>query len=509
MGEVRRGRVRIPPFQRGLKWRIDDVVRLFDSLFRGYPIGTLLFWQTEAAPALLKFGALEITGEARADAWWVVDGQQRVTTLARVLFPSDGLVEDEFGLVFDLEEQTFASAVGKARKARLDAEPGRYLPMTEVLDSLRLQTWVAERGLAKERQIVAFLLGKRIREYTIPAYIVESRDEDVLREIFHRVNASGKPLTDDEVFDALHGAKGGSVPADFKQVAASLRDLDFGELGPDVLLRVMLALLGRDPTGSEIPRLASEEAGAAYADTARAVRGAIALLKGHAGIPHETLLPYQQPLVALAKFVHRYPSAAPRSIELLSRWVWRGAQSGAHRGDTVSTRRVLDAIDQGEHEAVQALLADVGQRPPPHELGRFNFRHALSKLEVLALVALGPRHLTTGDILTGDSLFGGPSSLQTVVKDGSSRSDTIANRIIHPPIPHLSQRLLEADSALLASHAVGPDARAALARGDKAAFLEARASTLDTHVRSFLDAKARWEAGDRPPIGALIVPDDN
>ena len=36
------GRIRLPRFQRGLKWRAKDVQQLFDSIHRGFPVGTLL-----------------------------------------------------------------------------------------------------------------------------------------------------------------------------------------------------------------------------------------------------------------------------------------------------------------------------------------------------------------------------------------------------------------------------------------------------------------------------------
>jgi len=40
---VYRGHVRVPSFQRGLRWEASDVQDLFDSIYRGYPIGSLLF----------------------------------------------------------------------------------------------------------------------------------------------------------------------------------------------------------------------------------------------------------------------------------------------------------------------------------------------------------------------------------------------------------------------------------------------------------------------------------
>jgi hypothetical protein len=48
VNEVKSGLIRMPPFQRGFKWEAGDVVRLFDSLVRGYPIGNLLVWRRPA-----------------------------------------------------------------------------------------------------------------------------------------------------------------------------------------------------------------------------------------------------------------------------------------------------------------------------------------------------------------------------------------------------------------------------------------------------------------------------
>ncbi|UQB80118.1 DUF262 domain-containing protein [Pseudomonas shirazica] len=37
------GKLKLPAFQRGWRWRTDKVIKLFDSLRQGYPIGALLF----------------------------------------------------------------------------------------------------------------------------------------------------------------------------------------------------------------------------------------------------------------------------------------------------------------------------------------------------------------------------------------------------------------------------------------------------------------------------------
>lgn len=54
------GRIRIPEFQRPLRWQWEDVRRLFDSIVKGYPIGNLLLWKRPAPEASIGLGGLRI-----------------------------------------------------------------------------------------------------------------------------------------------------------------------------------------------------------------------------------------------------------------------------------------------------------------------------------------------------------------------------------------------------------------------------------------------------------------
>ncbi len=309
--EAKKGRIRIPRFQRGLKWEPKDGLLLFDSIYRGYPIGTLLFWETRAEAEQVRFGSVVLDAGARVDAWWVVDGQQRLTTLVRNLV---GDQPDEFSLWFNLDDETFV----RASEARADAR--RYLPLHEALDTERLHEWVAASDLTADRRKTAFRLNRRIRQYSVPAYVVETDDEKILRRIFERTNASGKALDRADVFDALHGARGSEEPGDFTALAKVLANHGFGDLEERILYRALLAIHGRDAVGGDVPT-AFVDAAAAYARTAKAMSAAIVFLTTHAGIAHASLLPYKQPLVALAKFFDRHPQASARSLDLLSRWL--------------------------------------------------------------------------------------------------------------------------------------------------------------------------------------------
>lgn len=497
--EARKGRVRIPKFQRGLKWKPDDTRLLFDSIYRGYPIGTLLFWQTTAEAELVRYGPVSIDAPSRTDAWWVVDGQQRLTSLVRVLL---GTPQDQYSLWFDLDEEKFV------RASTAKSDDRRYLPLTEVVDTERLHQWVGERELSTERRRAAFRLNKRVREYSIPAYIVETTDEEVLRRIFERTNASGQALSKADVFDALHGARGAREPADFKAVARSLRSLRFGDVDESILHRSLLAIHGLDPVGSKVPA-SFPDAPAAYQRTASAIRSTIVFLAAHAGIPNVALLPYKPPLVALAAFFDRHPEPSPRSRELLARWIWRGAWSGLHSGDAVSTRATLAGIGANEDASVQALLATIPKKEPlmSPELPPYNFRHARTKLDILALLSLSPRHLRTGATLDVDALL--DDEITVPVIKGEGLAATIASRLVHPSIPKVRVALAKADLAVRRSHAMGAKAHKALIEGDDAGFLELRAADVRELSLSLLRARAKWDDNDRPPLTALRVEDED
>lgn len=519
MREIAEGRLRIPSFQRRLAWDRTDARKLLDSLYRGYPVGTLLFWQTTAPQDHWRWGTLEIRADDRQDAWLVVDGQQRLVSLARVLLTSDN-PPDDFALFFDLESISF---VFPPSVDMLEGDASRWLPMNRVLDSERLFEWLYEKQPSKERRERALQLGKRIREYDIPAYIVRSENEATLREIFGRLNSMGKRLEASEVFDALNGARSGQRPSTIAQMTLGLMTTTtFGRLDDDILYRLLRVLHGADVSQggrAEPLRLGETLAAVLYEQTERAARLAIEFIYRDVGMPHYSLMPYKQPLLTLGKFFHFHPQPKPRSRELLARWVWRGALTGKHAGDTVSTRTALDQVVADDEEgSVQRMLHMVGREVPrsPQATDRFNFRFAASKLQALALLELIPRDVETGESLDIGSLLNYRESKKEPLfafilksRPGDlSRVPTVANRLAHPDRPGLRRWLEVADVDTLASHGISFEAHLALLAGDLCGFLRHRADDLQRHFEQVFARRARWQDSDRPSISSLVVQEE-
>ena len=45
--EIEKGQIKIPQFQRNFVWSVSDSAKLMDSIIKGYPIGTFIFWRTK------------------------------------------------------------------------------------------------------------------------------------------------------------------------------------------------------------------------------------------------------------------------------------------------------------------------------------------------------------------------------------------------------------------------------------------------------------------------------
>nr|MDQ3577443.1 DUF262 domain-containing protein [Actinomycetota bacterium] len=94
------GQIRIPHFQRPFRWGLEDIRRLFDSILKGYPVGSVLLWVRSAPEQKVKLGNLHIDARKADRALWVVDGQQRITSLANALHP-EASTDPKFALGFD------------------------------------------------------------------------------------------------------------------------------------------------------------------------------------------------------------------------------------------------------------------------------------------------------------------------------------------------------------------------------------------------------------------------
>lgn len=517
VAKVDAGVLRLPDFQRKLKWQARDKLDLFDSLYRGFPIGTLLLWKAPAPGGTVTFDELSLEVAGRPDALWIVDGQQRVTTLASSLLVPHA--PKSRALLFDLVEERFlygpAPNDGPSLPGMTDET--RLVTVQELFDSKRAIAWMAARMKTLRPELVqrALECGKRLREYQLPVYIVETDDEAVLREIFDRINRTGRRLDDTDVFTALFATRGEQGERlDLGHVARRVARLGFGAFEEKTVLLALRAVMDL-PLDKDFTRAMERSGSAAALTRTEAALERTARFLRDAGIPHVALLPYALIAVVLARFFDRHPEPRARNLVLLRRWLWRGSLAGKLTGATVSLRQHVEAVTPDEDASVQALLRldPVDGERPTLDLGAFRLDTAKSKLAACAMASLEPRDLRSGEALDVPALFDldPKRPLPEIVTGASSDlARSVANRLLHPPMrgKDVARALLDAEPILLASHAISVDAREALARGDGSAFLSLRASHMNGVLGGFFQKQCEYGTDDSPALDAIVVDED-
>lgn len=523
---ARVGRIRVPRFQRDFKWEREDVEKLVDSIVRGFPIGTLLLWQKSAPAGQVTLGDVVFDVNEQAQAWFVVDGQQRIVSLVSTLLPA-GRRADKFDLYFDLRES-------RVTHGSRGGTPPTHLPLNRVVDSEELLGWLDENrsGLSPEQRRLALRVGKLLREYEVPSYVVEIDDEQVVRAIFERTNTTGKSLDVSEVFNALHAPLDSHPAVRLQDVVERLRARSLGRIEEDHVLRSLLAIEGKDQSGNLQRQLVGVDVPAAIARVERALDHVFGFLAQDAGVPHLRLLPYASPLVVLSTFFDRFGTPSSRARRLLVRWLWRGIASQELRGDGKGMRPALEALrSAGDDETAAAgILATVGREKSTPSSEPFNLRHARSRVIAMALVQLRPRDLVTGELLDATRLLSSPEETfpqilthRPASKEPVALFSSSGNRLFHPPLESLPffaalqkrsvptlplEKLGGTDPGILASHGIEEGVAQYLARGDLQGFLAARRDRLENYATNLVAARAEWTRSDRLSIAALSQDDD-
>ena len=454
---IREGTVRIPHFQRGLRWGTPDAVALIDSVLRGFPIGSLLLWRRRAPAERIRLGNVEINAPEQSDALYVVDGQQRLTTFLNVFDPKHGL-DGGFALVYDLEAHPPQGAATQPKGLRRQQ---RQHPAARVVRPVQAAALAGEHDRSAGRIDEINAATQQLREFHVPAYEVRSQDDGVLREIYDRMNNTGKRLTRAEAFRGLFAPEEGTADATtFETIQADIRDrLGWGQLDLDTILHAFLARRGpnmyRDihiefsKERRRNPEFPDEDREQSHQRTLDSLEIAINFLRNKAGVPHFTFLAYRYLLVVLTRLFAHFPDPHVRNLKLLQRWYWRTALTGPSMsgGITGSARALTSCIvPKDEDGSVQRLLKAV-EGKPHHTPNANNFgaNRASGHIMLCALWAREPRSPDTEQPFE-------PADLALEIDQGSTPqpacpeifprsaldptlASSLGNRLIAPELP--------------------------------------------------------------------------
>lgn len=354
IAEVRTGQVKIPQFQRQFVWDIKASAKLIDSIIKGYPIGTFIFWRTnEELRSVRNIGNIQLPEQQQGEfVNYVLDGQQRITSFFAAVAGStvkreDGKIEDFSHIYIDLnadaeEEIVITDIAGKPQFSTIK--------LTELMegDFTFLATY------PKNYQDVILKYQGIIRGYNFNVINLKEASIDVATEVFTRLNVGGKSLSLFEIMVAktYDASKKFDLAERYGIFMQELSKVRYNEISSATILQIVAMLIAKDCTRRTILKLSKHEFIDKWDEAIDCVRKSVEFFRG-SGIPVSRLLPYNALLVPFSYFFYKHKSKPTGEIKnMLDDFFWRASlgnrYSSAVEGKLAQDVGKIDKIIAGE-----------------------------------------------------------------------------------------------------------------------------------------------------------------
>lgn len=343
--DLEKGDIKVPQFQREFVWDINKSAKLIDSIIKGFPIGSFIFWKTnDQLRSVRGLGRGNFPTRIGDSINYVLDGQQRLTSIYCCLkgvkiIRNDNKECDYSGIYADLDADESVPVVAP-HSDNPDSE--RYIKITDIVsDDLELlMKYLPERR-------------KKIQEYrnkitTYSFSIIEISDAsiDIATEIFTRINLGGKPLSVFEIMVARTYDENLDFDLSTKcnLLTSNLSSINYETIPEIAFLQVAAAILEGDITSKKILQIPKANLINEWGAIADSIERACEYLKHFYRIPVSQLLPYNAFVIPYAYFFyHHKDRPIDKKQELLEDFFWKCA-IGARYSSSLESRINQDLI---------------------------------------------------------------------------------------------------------------------------------------------------------------------
>jgi len=203
--QLAKDKLLIPTFQREFVWEPENIRKLWDSIFKFYPIGSILYWVTDSyLHTHRKLGGFEFPHDEdtvrKFKEWaYILDGQQRATSLLVSMLGGRGKVKDDenfdYTLFFDATDATFFFA-NELEKRQSKVNPAFLIKLKDVphWGISFYRTIANEEGYNENVERNLEQLERIFKDYKLVLIKIQGVDVEEVCEIFERVNQEGKKL---------------------------------------------------------------------------------------------------------------------------------------------------------------------------------------------------------------------------------------------------------------------------------------------------------------------------
>ena len=363
VAKIERGDIRLPEMQRQYVWRQTRVRDLLDSLYREYPSGTILTWETDENVATRDFAVEQDTDGKYFQL--LLDGQQRLTSLSAIIRgepvhvrgrvkPIDILFNlehpDNLEIITEVNENNGTNDLDATYEDVADASEDEILKrfdrMAFVVSSKKLANlphWVSVTEVFRESSDTSFLKSaginsmedprydkytsrlKRLRGIRDYQYRINILDRDKsyeeVTEIFVRVNSLGTKLRSSDLALAQITATWRNSLKVFQEFEEICKKRGF-DLGLGIHLKNLVSFATGQSRFRAVSGLSRDDIEKGWEAAKQGMDFALNFLKSNVGIDSPALLSSPFIIIAIASYGHfKDYHLTPEEARLLRYWV--------------------------------------------------------------------------------------------------------------------------------------------------------------------------------------------
>jgi len=317
MRDVERGKLRVPRFQREFVWERSKVVKLLDSMYNQFPIGSFFFWNAprKYSKFFRNIAELNLTQpDEREDLTFILDGQQRITSLYVTI---KGMVMNgiNYGNVsFDLENEEFTAR---------SPDNSRYVAFCNLFNYDMFFKIYNQLSDEKKKKLEKC---KYIFEnYPLSIVIVRDLELDDVCEVFERINQSGKRLSLMDLVVANTWSEEFDLREKIKSFNTTLTSTGFKEMDAEAVVESLSLNIKGGSTRSMQLQMTTDEIKNIWDETIASVNLTVDFLRSNLGVKRYDYLPYRGIIPIIAYYFHKSKN---RSVDLAHKkiiedWFWR------------------------------------------------------------------------------------------------------------------------------------------------------------------------------------------
>lgn len=414
--EIDTGQIKLPMFQREFVWNKEQSSKLIDSILKGFPIGTFIFWKTkDELRSYKEVGNHKLPGTPKGDyVQYILDGQQRITSLYAIRkgisITNDGKEQDykDIYINLDFEPENDEQIVVTEKQ-----DGKKYVSVHDVLNK-PLGTFY--KTLSHEQADRVEIYKGKLTNYDFSTITIKDYPIDVACEVFSRINTGGKVLTVFEIMVAktYDEAKGFDL-ADKYQVLRDGSDDEkecltaakFETIPESIIMQGVAAITLRAVRSRDILKIHRETFIAKWEPMKTALFMAIDFIRSELRVPVSQLMPYPAVLVPLTYFFHTTANKKPtneqvRLLEQFFYWVGLTTRySSASESKLGEDFNKMDAIAKGGMPSYQSSELTID--PKVIQETGFSAGNAYCKSILCLLAYQQPKSFDTNGIVILDN----------------------------------------------------------------------------------------------------------